>query len=869
MFGNFSRRTALSTSVCVAVLAAAASAQAQTFPTTIDFDLNWDNYFDLGDYNYAGVEGALGAVNTNLEQTALSQLNNAAARVAASYQPSEIDPWSGTGTGIAIDLTQDSGLDEGGIDLSAGNNAQAWTTQLDALLGGSQIAVTSFNTATVEFTAGGAGDIGLLALDQSLNGDTYNGSPYYPDAFDFNLSSLNQMDAVAAYAGNARIDGGIANPDFGKLVIPNPDYNPEDEASQEFLADTDQFLSSVQQAAASVNTLRVTSPVDVQLELSSQGFDVQGFSGREGYGYSGDYDQNFGISTFNEALAFSPRPSTTLSDPSIANLDQIAAISLNTMSFGTAATEEAAAGTEDYAVLVDTNNTFSNNVSLTGGGEAQLAGFNDYNDEVALGNTMVATTDPMAYGMLGGNLSSPYFDQREYGIGDVALSDVSQVAALTANSIRQNGTGDLTLQAGYFYGGSGEFDGAFYKDDFVQSTVNLDMEAGNYYDNGDWESGAVNLALSLTDEGNADISNLSQAVQFGFNSIASGGDINGWNDPNGPGIIQTSEESNPWVGFEYLNDADASTEYGNVTASGLDQIAQISFNTVSAAGDLNANLVQENDFELGAWDDLNNIWLDSDEEGNVTASGLSQIASVRLNSTSVEGAVTSSWLGQAAYDLTDVYFDEGINDLNAETYQGNASVDGIDQVAQLSINTLSAGSIATGSGSDNGINQYAAGLGSYDDYTAWEINEIDVTADSTGDASLANASQTYVLNMNTVSSAGSVSGDVNQWVEYANLDTDGEPQNSAYVDADQDLAGLRSVGGNASIDGLVQTLAANVNTFSAGSLDGANIDQRLGALYSPLENNAYVDSEWGAASADGIVQTAINRANYMSITTAK
>ena len=83
------------------------------------------------------------------------------------------------------------------------------------------------------------------------------------------------------------------------------------------------------------------------------------------------------------------------------------------------------------------------------------------------------------------------------------------------------------------------------------------------------------------------------------------------------------------------------------------------------------------------------------------------------------------------------------------------------------------------------------------------------------------------------------------------------------------MAGLRGVGGNASIDGLVQTLASNVNTFSAASLDGANINQALSSLDSPLENNAYVDSEWGAASADGIVQTAINRANYMSITTPK
>lgn len=743
----------------------------------------------------------------------------------------------------------------------------AWTTQLDALLGGSQIAVSSFNTATVEFTAGGEGDIGLLALGQSLDGTTYTGSGYYPDAFDFNLGTLNQMDAVAAYAGTARIDGGIANPTFGQM-IDNPNYDPNVEGSLAQIEDTDQFLSSVQQAAASLNTLRVTSPVDVQLELSAQGFDVAGFSGREGYGYSDDYDQNFTISAFNDALAFSPRPTATLNDPSIANLDQVAAISLNTMSFGTAATDEAAAGSENYSVLVDTNNTFANNVSLTGGGEAQLAGFNDTHGEVALGNTMVATTIPEAYLDLGGQLDSPYFEQRDHSIGDVALSDVSQVAALTANSIRQNGTGDLTLQAGYFYGLSGEFDGAFYKDDFVQATTGLDMEAGAYYAEA---GGAVNGAIAVTEQGNVDVSNLSQAGQFAFNSIASGGDINGWNEAGGAAIVQTSEGSDPWLHFEYLNAVSGSTVDGDVTASGLDQVSQITFNTASAAGDLNANLVQENDFELGAFDDLNNLWLATYDEGSIDASGLSQIASIRLNSTSVDGAVTSGSLVQGSPDLANIYFDEGINDLNAESDYGNVSVDGIDQVAQLSINTLSAGSIDTASGIDSGIGQYASGLGGYgpdNGYVGDVVNEIDVAADYAGNASLDNATQTYVLNMNTVSSAGSVSGDVEQVVAYADLETWG-PQNSTYVYANQDMAGLRGVGGNASIDGLVQTLASNVNTFSAASLDGANITQDLGALYSPLGNYAYVDAEWGAASADGIVQTAINRANYMSITTPK
>ena len=75
------------------------------------------------------------------------------------------------------------------------------------------------------------------------------------------------------------------------------------------------------------------------------------------------------------------------------------------------------------------------------------------------------------------------------------------------------------------------------------------------------------------------------------------------------------------------------------------------------------------------------------------------------------------------------------------------------------------------------------------------------------------------------------------------------------------------MGGNASIYGLTQTLAANVNTFSAGSLAGADVMQSASNINIDLMNSAYVDAEWGAASATGIVQTAIGRVNYMSIAT--
>jgi hypothetical protein len=210
-------------------------------------------------------------------------------------------------------------------------------------------------------------------------------------------------------------------------------------------------------------------------------------------------------------------------------------------------------------------------------------------------------------------------------------------------------------------------------------------------------------------------------------------------------------------------------------------------------------------------------------------------------------------------------YSEGINDVSAQVDTGNVSVKNVDQTALIASNTVSAAKIANSS-KDHGVSQTTEGLGESGSLALYSVNEIDVMANVAGNASLLNSTQTFVLNLNTVSSTGNVSGNVSQEASDINLDV-GAAQNSAFVYANQDIAGRRNVGGNASINGLVQTLAANVNTLSAGSLDGANVYQDASDIYSPLSNYAMADSEWGTASVDGVAQTAINRVNHISINT--
>lgn len=878
MISKTRTRAALRGTVCAAAFVwAATAAGAQDFPSSISFDLDWSDFYTLDSDNQAYVEGALGAVNTAFEQTALAQLNNAAGRVAA-------------GEGLSFGLNQYTGYAEGGIGLSAWNTATAWTTQLDAIAGGSQVAMTSFNTATFDVTAVDEAT-GLVELRQALGGDR-DGDDDALNAWYFNLGSINQMEAAVAYAGTARIDARLANPTFGEL-IDNPDFiaNEEDRPegydidTPEQIVDTEAFVNGVQQAAVSLNTLRGTAAADTVVELYGQSLDVAGFSGRDYYDFVEEVDGtwlDFGLWSYNAAGAFSPRPATTefvdpflatdQSDPSIANLDQIAAISLNTMTFGERD------GTADFTVWSLTN-TDEDDYSASGTAQhAKFAGYgNPEQQELNLGNLMVATTIPEIYAIAGGGLAQSetawdYMTERTYGIGDAGLSDVSQTAALSINSISQLGDGALTLKDSDTAGGV-----EFTRGMFTQLVEKLDFVASD--EDAGLASEALNLAAVATLQGDVTLDGLSQIAQIGLNAISSGGDVNGWNDADAPlvGILQSMTggdiefPTQSSIEFEALNYAGGKSGLlGSVGADGIEQIAQISSNTLSAGGDLNAALGQVSDLRIYGDDDFNQIELES-IAGDVTAGELSQVALLRMNAVTVGGAVNSAGLAQTALNLDDLYFDEGINDLLAETKTGNVAVDGISQIAQIGINTLSAGSIDMG---ETGVlTQQAQNLGNAVETLVFNdhANEIDVIAEVAGNASLKDASQALVLNLNTISAAGEVKGAVQQKAEDVFLDNfgdgfgSGQELNHVYVMANQDTAGLRNVGGNASIDGLVQTLAANVNTFAAGSLSGATVTQSAQDVDLGLYNYAMVDSEWGAASAEGIVQTALSRVNSMSI----
>jgi hypothetical protein len=63
-------------------------------------------------------------------------------------------------------------------------------------------------------------------------------------------------------------------------------------------------------------------------------------------------------------------------------------------------------------------------------------------------------------------------------------------------------------------------------------------------------------------------------------------------------------------------------------------------------------------------------------------------------------------------------------------------------------------------------------------------------------------------------------------------------------------------------------LSISFNSVSAGSLDGAYIDQYAQDINIDVGNYAYADAEFGAATMTGVSQAVINRINSISITPA-
>ena len=811
-------------------------------------DINFDTKngdIEIESLNGITAEGALGASNDGVNQIALTQFVNVAAQT-----DSEND--------TIIDLSHDFSVwdeesffkDE--LKLGSKNTALAKTSVFDAIIGGSQVAVTSFNTASLDIDAADDNSSADVALLQEIDANwDFAGE----DGYDMTLSARNDMLAVVSIAGTATIN-----------------------------SLNDEGKNGIQQAALSVNTFSLSSEVDTFIELAGQQGDPNDFlEGEDDVG-------EFGLIAGNIAGAYSPLPATSefvdprlatdLNDPSINNLDQIAAISINTMSFGNAANseEEIAASTANFEVLSYTN-TFGEDFDPlygppeTYGLEAngQDAEFDDDKNDLILGNIMVATT--IGEDFIGLSDGAPFGDDFG-GLGDVAIDNASQVTALTINSITNAGQGELTLKettafgSGYAIAEHGDFD--------------------QKIDGLTYESGIENIAYASTESGDANVSNLEQVAQYSFNSISSGGDLNGWNDSDQTNGIEQDIDIDFFIqdeDIQYfgnnspyglgLNTAIATTMTDSAAVSDVRQILQLSMNTISVDGNMTTGLYQDiNDREL-YMDNVNVIaafGLGGGESaysdnailgGGASIDTAEQIALFNFNTLSVEGVLNSDQLYQD-FDADDVRVEyASLNTADSTSFYGDATASDVQQTAQMTFNSVAAGSLA---GTDSSISSIDQSFDELENVNLEDINNIYVSSEEQGNAIVADSSQAFILNANSVSFDNSVNGEISQDVDDINLGYNDITVNSTYAHAHQDDGDARWMGGNASIEGLTQSLAISMNTISAGSMGGATISQYADDIDIKVGNYAYADAEYGVASITGVTQQTINRINSISIT---
>ncbi|SMH51207.1 hypothetical protein SAMN05661107_2460 [Maritimibacter sp. HL-12] len=724
--------------------------------------------------------------------------------------------------------------------------------------------------------------VGELVVFQSLGSsevDDYDiMSPLSLDEYDFYMGARNRLDAVTTRYGTASIDSLTVNPDF--VAEGEEGYDPEIE----------EFVNGVQQAAISLNTTRVTSDAD-ENNIVTLGQMVSAYEFTTGFskGYDVDLtpldpkaeDSAFNLALENQAAAFAGEPATldnvdwrhqpTGNDPSVANLDQVAALSLNTMTLGTAADED-----EDIAASTANFDVWFEDYDLAGIGQsndkAQILELK-VNQEFApirVGNDIVATTD---IGDLNGFADLGYdgFIENiedlsvDYGTGDVNVTDISQAVSLTGNSISQLGEGTLTLKAQ-----TRDSKDAVTASDFEQDLSYVEIfgvagrEATENYT-------SLNTVFASTDYGDIVVAGNADATEqvaiANFNAISSGGDLVSYSDDDWyAGIEQDADtfsiESDKWNYLRADND-----EEGDVQVSEFDQFARLSLNSISAEGDIVANLSQEvGDMRIEGYG-YDNTWNYADidtEDGNATARDVTQTALASINTISAGGNITSDYVTQ---DFEGVYeeaaFAEGeVNRLSLFADDaGDARATGVDQFAQFSINTLS------GTDLDSDLYQDLAGFdqGLSEDEA---LNAISVKSDDYGNAFLGDSSQTGIINLNVASLDGKVLQDVSQLFGYER-ETSLVYQNEAIASAYDDIAGLSYAGGNATIDGLDQVVLATVNSLTAGSLDSGYIAQSLDDnMYVEIGNYATADADYGVARADGIAQQAIARVNAISVAQA-
>jgi hypothetical protein len=883
-------------SVSFAALSMGAAAYAAD--TNVYQSLPSDDWNEIYQWNELYSEGALGAAVSDATQIASIYAQQIDAMAINAADTLTIDQ-----TYFTDEYTSSLGEDDsdGVLFFGAGNSATANTTKGDALIdGATQVASVAFQTASID-VLGASEDVTTIDITQQIDGYGYprNDEGFYA----FGMMADNQLAATSAFQGTAVIDG------------LTQDGQGED-------------INGLQQAVVSMNTIAVTASNsnndtpfggnDVEINLNDgQAFDVAGVSsGEEGWDVNSGEDyfasyEAFTLSSTNEAIAYAPHLALN-DDPAVKNLDQVAAVAANSISVGAADTNANFTimdiyDSEDGDYYAGQTANFNANGhgedSVSGGGN--IANFEDFvgayyagedftsANEINVRNVAVATTslevvahDASGEDMAGLNLGAlagwaQVNDNLGYeydGHGDVGLENLSQVASVAVNSIANKGTGDLTLKGEDSYTNIVPDDMSFGQSvtDFVFD-ANAPTAESNYGQN---PSGLINTAIAYTDTGDVTVDGVDQTVSFGFNSIRSNGDINGWtalDDGRDSNIFQYSETSiydsgeGSDTGYEdSLQNILASTDNGDVVAQDLSQTMVLSTNTITANGaSIRADLSQDANgyWGIGEPSDLDLY----SGDGAVTGGNLSQTASLTANSISTRdildaegelvtagGDLTAEYVDQNAADMqlevVDYEASTGYNEMDVEAYGGGIDLGQLSQVYFVNLNTVDvAGDISVTDLDQTGT-----------DYNVSAANEIWANADEGGDALLGGDAtpeqasvQAAYLNVNSVSAGGAISTG------------SGEDAIHQQINADYYSAGNHvyawSASGLAEVANFTQVAEVNLNQVSAGVFDGANIEQNINyGVTVDIENNTTAISDIGTANIEGVTQQAIARVNSIS-----
>jgi len=794
--------------VSAAAIMIGSNAAASDYTFSVGFTAPEDIEFKLDNLGFASaVEGAL---SQRLEQVAALTVNSIAVSVDLSFE--EI-----------VRLEFDAVTDDDEWLLSVANRNIAVSTAGDVVAGGVQIANVGFNLADVTLL----GDTGVLEITQEIHTEYY----------EIRVDATNLMFAGVAFGGTAEIDARMPGFEDVEVEVPVLDENGEPTGDFETVTQrqpTGEMVNGEQIASISLNTARIQTESDLAVFLGGQGID-------------GDYELE--AFAMNAAIAFSPTPFRGGDDPIVRNLDQVAAVTVNSLSFR-ALEIDGEANADVYLTIRNSESAFEgdwfgqfasddarldrpgafNLAVATTFGETAKEGFDAYLDfagedlDFAGEDNGGALRDALR--SIENVFDSPVYGtwQGRDGYGDVNITEVSQLAALTLNAISYVGDGALIIDAEL---GQGE-DGSFANNVFQ---VIDRLEGDNI----------GNMALAVTGFGDAAIDDLSQIISVQGNRLSSSGDLEFVSDAYqtsdieidgredlavaAPLFIQSIDyiELDRSQGFDaFGNLAVVGTENGRATTDGLEQFVQVAFNSIAAGGDIKGNFAQDvSSYDGGATANFNPAFR-SDQEFEIA--NLVQIL--------------------------------GSNE---------ASGTGIDQTIVASLNSFSAGGEFVGV-----LDQHIHS----DDENEF-VNAI--VAQSEKGTAISDSSQTLVLNFNNARVNGSVQGAIIQDVTLHAQDSVSQLNFEDYSVALSNVAYSQTSRGTASIDGLQQTLVAGFNTVSLGTQSGGDmiVRQRVDdELTVQLANVAFATSDLGvvgAGSADRIasisdtVQTAVLRVNTISV----